>query len=327
MPKRPAVEHPGAEPSAAAPDLPSASVTSASGPSLGADAALAALGQFAKPLDDVALEAGLNYAQLDGVLRMSLVEAASRRSRNVSQVSVTTGLHRKEVMRLQDLLQAQQAGEKVEAKKRPWASQLVLKWADWVSREPHLGVLPLLDESPDTPCFAKLSRSVTTDVHPRAVLQELLRLGLVREERDRVSLLVAQFVPKGSADDALAVLADNVNDHLRTGLSNIAADVATKRGEVPGDKWLEQAIWAEGISLADLRKLNDAAREAWAHAYRLLYKQLLETPESQQPHDRVKLRVGMYVAAQPMPLPSEEQPEADGSSPASTPTQHTRETP
>ncbi len=254
----------------------------------------------------MAMQAGLNHAQLDELWRMAMVEAAGASSKNVSQVSVATGLHRKEVMRLQELIDAKLAGQTPEPKKRPWASQLVLKWADWVSREPHLGVLPLLHEAAEVACFAKLSRSVTTDVHPRAVLQELLRLGLVSEAEGRVSLLVAQFVPKGSADDALGVLADNVSDHLQTGLSNIASDVASKRGELAGDKWMEQAIWAEGISLADVQKLNATAREAWAHAYRLLYKQLLDTPEAQAPQQRMRVRVGMYVAAAPQAVTAPE---------------------
>ena len=278
-------------------------------PGIGAGAALGALRTLAGPLAELALQAGLNHAQLDELWRMALVDEASKRMGNVSRVSVATGLHRKEVVRLQTALALAATGAEQLPKKRPWASQLVLLWADWVSREPYLAVLPLaLDDSPK-PCFAKLSRQVTTDVHPRAVLQELLRLGLVSEANGQVSLLSPHFVARGSADDALGLLTDNLQDHLQTGLRNIAADVqALQTASSPNDasgpaphKWVEQAIWAEGISEADAHKLNATAREAWANAYRALYKQLVDTPEASADQGRVRIRVGLYVSAQAMP--------------------------
>ena len=65
------------------------------------------------------------------------------------------------------------------------------------------------------PSFEELSYSVTTDVHPRAVLGELQRLALAElDERDRVRLTAAAYVPHGDRGGMLAMLADNVGDHL-----------------------------------------------------------------------------------------------------------------
>lgn len=274
---------------------------------LSADAALDALAAWMAPMAELALRAGLGHAAIDEAWRMALVSAAQSHSpsqtsspntsRNTSQISVATGLHRKEVLRLQGLVEAVAQGELPAPKKRPWASQVLLRWADRVRDAPHLAVLPLLSDEPEVPCFAKLARSVTTDVHPRAVLEELLRLGLVSESDERVSLLVAQFVPKGSLDDGLAVLSDNVRDHLRAGLHNLRAE---------STKTVEQAIWGEGISLADATKLNALAREAWAQAYRQLYQQICDAPEAagaSKGEPRHSIRVGMYVSVTEMPEP------------------------
>ncbi len=267
-------------------------LTSTTPTPLGADAALAALSAWMQPMAELALRAGLGHASVDEAWRMAMVAAAQRpnATRNTSQVSVATGLHRKEVLRLHALNEAKEKGEQLAPRKRPWASQVLLRWADAVRDKPNTAVLPLLSDDPDLPCFAKLARSVTTDVHPRAVLEELLRLGLVSEEADRVSLLVAQFVPKGSLEDGLSVLSDNVRDHLLTGLHNLSA---------APNKRVEQAIWGEGLSLADAEKINQVAREAWSQAHQRLYQQICDAPEaagvaSSDPRHRI--RVGMYVS-------------------------------
>ncbi len=261
------------------------------GPALSADAARAALAAWLEPMAELALQAGLSHAELDELWRLALVARSA--GRNTSQLSVATGLHRKEVARLQTELAAQAAGERRASPKRPWASQVVLRWADGVRTAPNTAVLPLLSDDAATPCFAKLSRSVTTDVHPRAVLEELLRLGLVSKSDDRVSLLAAQFVPRGCADEALATLRDNVRDHMSTGLANI--------GEPNSAKCLEQALWGEGISLADARQLNDTARHTWGLAHQLLYKQISDAPEAPPGQARHRVRIGMYVTVQEMP--------------------------
>src|SRR5438132_246446 len=76
------------------------------------------------------------------------------------------------------------------------------------------------------PSFESLAHSITRDVHPRTLLEELTRLGLARvDDRDgRVHLLHTAFVPRADRDRMLAFLGANVGDHLAAAVDNVQAD-------------------------------------------------------------------------------------------------------
>jgi hypothetical protein len=261
-------------------------------PLLSAQGAEAALAQWLEPMAQLALRSGLSYPETDELWRLAFIRAAGER--NVSQLTAATGLHRKEVLRLQALLAADAAGVAREQPKRSWASQVLLRWADGVRSMPSVAVLPYASDEEHVPCFSKLSRSVTSDVHPRAVLEELLRLQLVSEERGKVKLLATQFVPGGAGtaktDELMRVMAENVGEHLQAALHN----VATARAD---ERWLEQAIWGDGVSAATARELDAKARDLWAHAHRVLYQAMCDAPEAPSGETRHRVKIGMYASA------------------------------
>jgi hypothetical protein len=235
----------------------------------------------------------MQYAQFDEIMRTAFVEAAREAhadvpaNRAVSRVSAATGLNRREVTRLIK-------SEKLEAPKRSPATELFARWLT----DPQLrhGGEPLksLPRQGNPPSFESLAQSVTKDVHPRSLLEELCRLGLARvdEATDTVHLLRETYVPTGDDKRLFGFLGANVGDHLSAAVSNVLA---------PLPRHLEQALFADGLSSESLERLRPIVSEQWQTLVRALVpmvRQFIEEDEAAaRPQDQ-RVRIGMYAYAE-----------------------------
>ena len=256
------------------------------------------------PLARLAVARGVRHAQLDEVLRSAFVEAArdvhpeAPAHRSVSRVSAATGLHRREVTRLM-------SAQAPEAPRRSLATQLFTRWLS----DPSLrrrGAAPLaLPRQGAAPSFESLAQSVTKDVHPRTLLEEVCRLGLASydEKSDRVSLLRDAFVPDTDERRMLAFLGNNAGDHLAAAVANVLGD---------GPKQLEQAVFADDLSELSIERLQPIVREQWRSLLRELAPAMQAMLDEDAAEDRLRnqrLRVGLYAFAAPMDV-VDDRPEA-----------------
>ncbi|MBL0726477.1 DUF6502 family protein [Piscinibacter sp. HJYY11] len=243
------------------------------------------------PLARLAIARGLHHSDLDELLRAAFVEAALDAHpdvtphRAVSRVSTTTGLHRREVNRL---LQR----EPVTGAKPTAATQLFTRWLSDPAWRKHAS-LPRLGAQNS---FEALAQSVTKDVHPRSLLEELCRLGLARidEASDRVELIKERFAPAGDEPRMLGFVASNVGDHLRAAVTNVLADTPPH---------LEQAVFADGLSPDSLQELQPLIREQWQHLLRTLAPMLQNAIDKDAAEGRAqdqRVRVGLYAFHAPM---------------------------
>src|SRR5262245_51547378 len=69
--------------------------------------------------------------------------------------------------------------------------------------------------------FDSLARDISSDVHPRTLLEALVRLGLVTLEGEQVVLAAKSFAPDPSDGSAMELLAANVGDHLAAAVHNV----------------------------------------------------------------------------------------------------------
>ena len=207
--------------------------------------------------------AGLPYAALEESLKQAVVQAAAAAhpqvapQRSVSRISTATGINRREVTR-----PACRPTARAPRRPRSLASELFAHWlSDPAYRDARAQprVLPRLGAAPS---FETLAQAVTRDVHPRSLLDELLRLKLATldEDADTVALLRGGFVPRGDRTRMLGFLADNVGDHLRAAVDNLLAD---------GSRHFEQAMFADGLSADSVRRMRGLIGPQW--------KALLET--------------------------------------------------
>ncbi|MBX3621133.1 MAG: hypothetical protein KF891_14275 [Rhizobacter sp.] len=261
-----------------------------------ATALLDACRALLRPLADLAIARGLHHADLDELLRSAFVDAALAAHpdvtphRAVSRVSTATGLHRREVNRL---LQR----EPVAVAKRSPATQVFTRWLSDPAWHEHGAPRPFLPRQGAGASFEALAQSVTKDVHPRSLLEELCRLGLARldEAGERVELLGERFAPAGDEARMLGFTASNVGDHLRAAVDNVLAQQP---------RHLEQALFADELSRESVLRLQPRVREQWQHLLRSLAPVVQKAIDDDQAQGRAqdqRIRVGLYAYTEAMP--------------------------
>lgn len=240
---------------------------------------------------------GLPVAEVETLLRKAYVQRAAQahpglpEHRKVSRISTTTGLHRREVARLVQLL-ATPGTQELPARARSLASEV---FTHWRSQPPFCNaqgqplVLPRLGP---TPSFEALAQAVTRNVHARSLLDELCRLGVAQwhVEDDTVALLREAYVPRNDEAQSLAFLGDNVGDHLHAAVQNVLGGEQRPH--------LEQAIFASGLSAAAIASLRPVVLAQWQALLQALVPMLeahVERDGALDPPPQGRVRVGLYT--------------------------------
>lgn len=250
------------------------------------------------PLARLCVAQGLPFAQAEELFKRAYVRAArdARRqagaaaSRDVSQVSVATGINRREVTRIGAELQPR-------AVQRPApATQVFLRWISDRKLRGRDGKPRALARSGKRPSFDSLARSVTSHVHPRSLLDELVRLGLAELDADAqtVRLLVDRFVPQQDEQRLYTFLAANVGDHLSAAVSNV---IHRDRRHV------EQAVFVDDLSAESAQQIRGLAQAQWRSLVTALAPQIERLIEQDQAQGRTpthRARVGLFSYQEPL---------------------------
>lgn len=164
-------------------------------------------------------------AFLDIAKRAYIEVAASEfgipgKKQSVSRIALLSGLTRKEVQRL---LEAHTTADDSDAGERyNRAARVVAGWVrdkDFADAAGNPKALPLLQESdsPERASFADLVRRFSGDIPFRAVLDELLRVGVVETlGNGTVQLKSRAYVPESGDADKLNILGTDVSDLIGT---------------------------------------------------------------------------------------------------------------
>lgn len=112
--------------------------------------------------------------------------------------------------------------------------------------------------------FEALAKEVSQDTHPRTILSDLQRLGLVTEIGNTVILLSDSFTPSNSLSKCQSLLSISVTDHLNSGLVNIFEEK---------NSYLEQNLHADELSPESIEELRILSNELWRElSHKLLDK-------------------------------------------------------
>src|SRR5882672_2801986 len=261
-----------------------------------------ALGRVLAPLAELSVARGVRYAAAAELFKRAFVQAARAAQpdglgrRDVSRISTMTGLTRREVARITDDVAAL-------AVLRPSpATQVFTRWLGSRRLQDKRGRPVPLKRQGRAPSFESLARSVTRDVHPRSLLEELCRLGLARldTETDSVVLMRDAFVPSDDQARMFGFLGNNVGDHLAAAVSNVLAQ---------DEPHLEQAIFADELSRPSLAKVRKLAGAQWKALLTALVPEIQALIEADRKAGRVadrRLRVGLYSFHTPMSSPAKD---------------------
>jgi len=180
----------------------------------------AAVERVLRPMFRILLRNHMSFKAFLDIAKHTYVEVAADefgipgRKQSVSRVALLSGLTRKEVQRLLDAPAADdaEAGERYNR-----AARVVAGWVrdkDFSDAQGSPKVLSLQDGSAS---FAELVRRFSGDIPFRAVLDELLRVGVVEMHDDKsVRLKTRAYVPESGDADKLNILGTDVSDLVST---------------------------------------------------------------------------------------------------------------
>jgi hypothetical protein len=256
-------------------------------------ALLAATRALLMPLARLLVARGVPYAQAEESLKTAMVQAAQEAHpdglphRLVSRIATITGINRREVTRL-----TRMEGVPHAEPQRSAASQTFSRWRanpDYLDAQ---GKPLTLRRQGEAPSFESLARGVTQDVHPRSLLDELLRLGMARldDETDTVTLIHDAFVPSTDRVRMLEFLAHNVGDHLSAAVANVVG---------PAPRHLERAVFADGLSPKAVAAAQAWVAEAWhkmaADLAPFIEKLIAEEANEPDSGRQQRFRAGLYA--------------------------------
>jgi len=208
-----------------------------------------------------------------------------------SALSLLSGLHRKDVRTLA------QATRTVRAPMRPpLASQVLTQWLTDRRYRRADGKPRALPRAGDWRSFESLCRELSQDVHPRTILDELLRLGQVVLDGERVVLHASSFIPSARLDDLTALFSANASDHIAAAMSNLTSNAP---------KFLEQSIYADGLTPTSVERLHRSARAAWGRAFESVVVEVRERVDADASSDGdLRMRFGVYFFSEPASVPA-----------------------
>ncbi|MGZ8259154.1 MAG: DUF6502 family protein [Caldimonas sp.] len=216
---------------------------------VGEDHAALALREAAVLMAPIArwlLRNGVPYTAFADLLKSVFVDVAraeledAGRKATFSALSLLSGVHRKDVRRFE----TESTGKGgTAARGVPLSSQVFTRWLTARRYRSRDGAPKPLPRSGGGASFETLARELSQDVHPRTVLDELLRLGLVRLDGELVVPASTSFTPSRRLDELTSLFAANVSDHIAAAVHNLTR---------PGQRFLEQSVFADGLSDASV---------------------------------------------------------------------------
>jgi hypothetical protein len=227
------------------------------------DALNAALRTLLRPLARILLRNGMPFRAFAEQAKRAYVDVALHefavegRKPSLSRASVLTGLTRKEVSRLA-MMEDEAEIELAESYNR--AARVISGWIRDRAFLDARGRPAALPPEGGRRSFAELVRRHSGDMPARAILDELLRVGAVRELKDgRIQLVARGYVPATGEREKLGILGSDVAALIATIDHNLTCP--------PGEAFYQLKVEYDNLPDEHVPRLR---RDASVKAQRLL---------------------------------------------------------
>lgn len=220
-------------------------------------AVLSACRDFMRPIARFLMKNGIGFSEFSEVCKLAFVEVASDdhgirgRKTNMSRVAVMTGLSRKEVRKVRDLLEDGEA-QAISRLRRP---ELVLSiWhsdPDFLDKKGQPKRLPF--DGPGI-VFKDLVARVGGDIPPKAMLNELMRAGAVVNEGDKLRVASRSYIPEPNDPESVLVAGGSIHDLAATIHHNLGCSD-------PELRFFERRVYSERLPPDQRPRFRKLARE------------------------------------------------------------------
>jgi hypothetical protein len=251
-----------------------------------------AVSMLCKPLIRLLIEKGITFPQFRELMKELYVEVADEqfslddKKPSDSRIFVLTGIHRKDIKRIR--MQNQQGDQQISSS-ASLSGELVARWSSMPEYLDDKGKpRPLQKSGNDKEAgFEQLVTSVNKDVRPRVILDEWLRLNIVRLKEDFVVLNKSAFVTNKEFKEMAYYLGHNVHDHVASCVSNILTE---------DEPMLERSVYYASLTENSVNKLNDIASKKGDDLLQHLNKQAIKLYDADKHKEdaNYRIRLGVY---------------------------------
>lgn len=270
----------------------------------GRDRLIAALRRVLRPLTRLLISRSIPFPFAANLLRELYVEVAESefpvagKPQTDSRITLLTGVHRKDVKRLRGQRHLVQPAPRAAS----LGSQLIARWttlAEYLDESQRPRPLPRLPSNESPLSFEALVRSLSTDIRPRVVLDEWLRLGIVRvDDHDLVHLNADAFIPPPGSDEMTYYFGRNLHDHLAAAVNNVLGI---------GEPLIERSVSYNNLSPDAVAELNAMARQRGMQLLQEINSRALQLQQrdSGRPGSMQRMAFGVYFFHEDQPVADE----------------------
>lgn len=257
-------------------------------------AALAAAAQAVlRPLVRILLRNGVAYGAFAELARRVYAEVAQRefalpgKRQTVSRISALTGLTRKEVTRIQSAPAPRH--EDNERFNRP--ARVIGGWVRERRYHDKRGRPAELAMEGDALSFSALVREFSGDIPPRAMADELVRVGAIEIlPQGKVRLITRAYIPRGDQAEKIGILGADVADLIRTIDHNLTC--------LPGEAYFQRRVSYDNVPREMLplltKQLSRKAQSCLESMDRMLAAADRDRSPAVKGSGRVRTGVGIY---------------------------------
>jgi len=251
-----------------------------------------AVNMLCKPMIRLLIEKGVTFPQFRDLMKELYVEVANEsfslddNKPSDSRIFVLTGVHRKDIKRIRE--QAAQENQQV-VSSASLSGEIIARWSsmpDYLDAKGKPRAL-LKTGKKDEAGFEQLVASVSKDVRSKVILEEWLRLNIVRLKDDTVILNQSAFVTNKEFKEMAYYLGHNVHDHIASCVNNILLE---------GDPMLERSVYYACLTENSVKKLNTIASKKGDELLQHINRQAIKLYDADKHKDDAvyRMRLGVY---------------------------------
>ena len=251
-----------------------------------------AVNMLCRPLIRLLIEKGITFPQFRELMKELYVEVADEqfslddKKPSDSRIFVLTGIHRKDIKRIRQ--RNDQDNQKITSS-ASLSGEIIARWSSMPEYLDDKGKPRQLLKSGkgNDVGFDQLVSSVNKDVRSRVILEEWLRLNVIRLKDDYVVLNKSAFVTNKEFKEMAYYLGHNVHDHMASCVNNILEE---------NEPMLERSVYYASLTISSVNKLKAIASKKGNDLLQHLNKQAIKLYDADKDKDDAthRMRLGVY---------------------------------